>query len=196
MRSARFVFIATLVPLLLTACGSPTVGEHTVLFAERSASRLIEPDQSRGLPLSGDTVRDLRDLDAHERQWLASGIASYRIVIYHTNFANNNQTDAITVYNGRAHSRATVCGHPHTTRVDRQCIIDPDISAVFTVATLFQLARDLIPSRDNHTRIAYDSRYGFPAAISLHAAEPGVDLLSWENDTLYVLKVDRIELLP
>ncbi len=186
MRRSPLIALALWFVIVFTlALGGPS------LFAPPSVHPMLLPPgvANTGVPL-------LDALAMHEAIWRAANVTNYRIIVYHTNFLNDNQTEAIVVRGGTVVDRRIVCGHPPVTAPGTRCTMQHNEPDAFTAPDLFKLARQLAPDPTHHMRVTFDAQTGLPSTLSLHAGdESPVDLLP-QRDTLYLLRVDQLDVLP
>ncbi len=161
------------------------------LFAPPAVPSMLLPPGvvDTGVPL-------LDELAVHEAIWHTAMVANYRIIVYHTNFLNDNQTEAIVVRNGAVVDRRIVCGHPPVTAPSTHCTMQHNEPDAFTAPDLFKLARQLAPDPTHHMRVTFDARTGLPSTLSLHSGDESRANLLPRRDTLYLLHVDQLDVLP
>lgn len=112
--------------------------------------------------IGGSRNVDAAQIDAAERQWVATSIVSYRISVQDASFWHA-QINTITVENGRVANQSATC--IDTPGGPRPCKVDPFTASDYTVPGLFAWARSSIAQPNLSVRIMFDPDYGFPRAI-------------------------------
>lgn len=175
--------------LVLTACGGSGAPSP---FAVSPVPAPLPPAQAEAARIASL----FHDLATHEARWRSLGIRHYRLVVYHTNFRNDNQTETITVRDGAVTERAVACGHPGVTSPNTRCVMQQNEPDAFTVPDIYKLARELAPDPTHYMQITFDAFTGVPRTLSLHREEFHRGSLVPRRTTLYVLNVDDLDVLP